>query len=124
MSPRVVVYSTTYCGYCVRAKMLLNRKGIAFTEMDVTDDDAKRAWLVTTTGRRTVPQIFIDDKPIGGFDELAAQEVVDLGGGAVAEEAQSGDHRGMGAEAGRNDKPLPLVPERPSHPGAGTDRGR
>lgn len=72
MSPRVVVYSTTYCGYCVRAKMLLNRKGIAFTEMDVTDDDAKRAWLVTTTGRRTVPQIFIDDKPIGGFDELAA----------------------------------------------------
>lgn len=43
---------------------------------------------------------------------------------AVAEEAQSGDHRGMGAEAGRNDKPLPLVPERPSHPGAGPGRGR
>jgi len=71
MSARVVMYSTTYCGYCVRAKMLLNRKRIPFTEIDVTHDDEKRAWLVAATGRRTVPQIFIDDKSIGGFEELA-----------------------------------------------------
>lgn len=70
--PAVVVYSTTYCGYCVRAKMLLQRRGIPFEEIDVTDDDARRAWLRTTTGRRTVPQIFIHGEPIGGCDELYA----------------------------------------------------
>ena len=67
----VVVYSTTYCPYCIRAKMLLKRRGYAFTEIDVTNDRDKRAWLVERTGMRTVPQIFIGDESIGGFDEMA-----------------------------------------------------
>ncbi len=68
---KVIVYSTNYCGYCVRAKALLKSKGIAFTEINVENDDAKRQWLIDTTGQRTVPQIFINEKSIGGFDELS-----------------------------------------------------
>jgi glutaredoxin 3 len=68
----VVVYSTTSCGYCVRAKALLGKLGIKFEEVDVSNDADKRQWLVQTTGRRTVPQIFINGEAIGGFDELAA----------------------------------------------------
>ena len=70
----ITVYSTNYCGYCVRAKMLLKKLGVKFQEIDVTNDPQKREWLVATTGRRTVPQIFINDNAIGGFDELAALE--------------------------------------------------
>jgi glutaredoxin 3 len=70
----VQVYVTTYCPYCVRAKSLLTRKGVAFTEIDVTEDAAKRAWLVDATGRRTVPQIFIDGRAVGGSDDLHALE--------------------------------------------------
>ena len=68
----VVVYSTNSCGYCVRAKALLAKLGIKYEEVDVSSDSDKRAWLVETTGRRTVPQIFIKGKAIGGFDDLAA----------------------------------------------------
>jgi glutaredoxin 3 len=68
----VVVYSTNSCGYCVRAKALLSKLGIKYEEVDVSSDSDKRAWLVETTGRRTVPQIFIKGKAIGGFDDLAA----------------------------------------------------
>lgn len=70
MSARVEVYVTTYCPYCTRAKMLLQRKGAAFTEIDVTHDLAKRKWLVVATGQHTVPQIFINGVSIGGSDEL------------------------------------------------------
>jgi glutaredoxin 3 len=70
----VVVYVTGYCPYCVRAKGLLKRKGVAFTEIDVTDDPDKRAWLVQATGRRTVPQIFINGTAVGGSDDLHALE--------------------------------------------------
>ena len=66
----VRVYSTLVCPYCIRAKLLLRDRGIAFEEIDVTRDPEARRWLVETTGRRTVPQIFIGDEPIGGFDEL------------------------------------------------------
>ncbi len=69
---RVRVYSTQICPYCVRAKMLLKDRNIAFEEIDVTGDHDKRDWLVETTGRRTVPQIFIGDEAIGGFDDLRA----------------------------------------------------
>ncbi len=69
---RVVVYTTSYCPYCMRAKLLLRGRGIAFDEIDVTGDDERRAWLTRETGRRTVPQIFIDGRPIGGSDDLAA----------------------------------------------------
>ena len=68
----VQVYTTDYCPYCVRAKALLQRRGIPYEEIDVSGDHEKRAWLVKTTGRRTVPQIFINGEPIGGSDELHA----------------------------------------------------
>lgn len=68
----VSIYTTVTCGYCRHAKALLQQQGVPFIEQDVTGDDARRAWLVETTGRRTVPQIFFGDEPIGGYDELSA----------------------------------------------------
>lgn len=72
--PVVTIYTTGYCSYCTRAKQLLGKKGVAFVEVDVSDDDERRAWLVETTGRRTVPQVFIGERSVGGFDDLAALE--------------------------------------------------
>ena len=68
----VTIYSTRVCPYCHAAKQLLSRRGIAFVEIDVSGDDARRKWLLERTGRRTVPQIFLGSDPIGGFDELEA----------------------------------------------------
>ncbi len=68
----VRVYTTRVCGYCVAAKRLLAARGITYHEIDVTFDEEKRVWLAQTTGRRTVPQIFIGDKSIGGYEELAS----------------------------------------------------
>jgi len=68
----VTVYTTRICPYCVAAKRLLAARGVPFEEIDVTGDDAKRAWLLEATGRRTVPQIFIRGEAIGGYDDLAA----------------------------------------------------
>jgi glutaredoxin 3 len=70
----VKIYTTRVCGYCIAAKRLLSQRGIAFEEIDVTGDQDKRDWLVEATGRRTVPQIFFDGEPIGGYDELAAMD--------------------------------------------------
>ncbi len=72
MPAEVVIYTTRVCPYCVAAKRLLGQRGIAYKEVDVSTDDAKRAWLVETTGRRTVPQIFIAGESVGGYDDLAA----------------------------------------------------
>lgn len=72
MTHRVRIYTTLLCPYCIRAKALLEERGIAFEEIGVGGDMAKRAWLLEVTGRRTVPQIFIDDDPIGGYDDLRA----------------------------------------------------
>lgn len=72
MSSRVVVYVTTYCSYCVRVKELLDRRQIAYDVIDVTDDHERRDWLVRTTKRRTVPQVFIDGVSVGGSDEVHA----------------------------------------------------
>jgi len=69
---RVQVYTTPSCPYCVRAKRLLEARGIPFVEIDLAFDDALRAEIMERTGRRTVPQIFIDERSIGGFEELAA----------------------------------------------------
>ena len=69
----VKVYTTRICPYCFSAKALLKKRDIPFEEVDVSSDHEKRTWLVKASGgRRTVPQIFIDDKPIGGSDELHA----------------------------------------------------
>jgi glutaredoxin 3 len=72
---RVEIYTTQVCPFCVRAKALLKRKGVEFEEIDVTDDAALRERMVELAGgRRTVPEIFINGKIIGGFDELNALE--------------------------------------------------
>jgi glutaredoxin 3 len=69
----VVVYSTGWCPYCDRAKALLGRKEVAFREIRVDEDPAERdAMLKRSGGRRTVPQIFVGDHHVGGFDELYA----------------------------------------------------
>ena len=64
------MYSTTWCGYCVRAKALLERRGLEYEEIVMDDDPAFREKLLEMTGRWTVAQIFIDDVPIGGYTEL------------------------------------------------------
>jgi glutaredoxin 3 len=72
MIAEVKVYTTQTCPYCIRAKALLKKRDVPFEEIDVSRDEEKRSWLVATSGMRTVPQIFIDGKPIGGSDELHA----------------------------------------------------
>ena len=69
---KIQLYSTTNCSYCRAAKQLLTERGLPFTEVDCSDDAATRARLVDETGRRTVPQIYFDSVPIGGFDDLRA----------------------------------------------------
>jgi glutaredoxin 3 len=70
--PKVQIYSKQQCPYCVRAKGLLDRKGVPYEEIDVENDDATRAWLVEATGQRTVPQIFVDGRSLGGFTDVDA----------------------------------------------------
>ena len=73
MSTEVKIYSTNSCPYCVRAKQLLERKGIAYTEINLSTEAAEvRMELMQKTNHRTVPQIFIGDEFIGGFDQLYA----------------------------------------------------
>jgi glutaredoxin 3 len=70
---RILVYSTPFCGYCAAAKRLLTAKGAEYTEIDVMmDPERRQEMLAKSGGRRTVPQIFIDGRHIGGFDELSA----------------------------------------------------
>jgi glutaredoxin 3 len=71
---RVVVYSKEYCSFCKRAKALLQSKNIAFEEVDVTSDAVLQEKVQRLSGRRTVPQIFIDGKSVGGFEELRELE--------------------------------------------------
>lgn len=68
--PQVTIYTTNYCPYCRAAKSLLKAKNIAFDEMNIENDSAKRQWLFKVTGQKTVPQIFINNQSIGGFEEL------------------------------------------------------
>jgi glutaredoxin 3 len=64
------MYTTQWCGYCVRAKALLDAKHVPYEEIPLDDDPAFRARIHELTGNWTVPQIFIDDEPIGGYTEL------------------------------------------------------
>ena len=71
----VEVYTTNYCPYCVRAKQLLDAKDVDYTEIDVTGNDEARIALVEKSGgRKTVPQIFINGKACGGYDDLQLLE--------------------------------------------------
>ena len=67
---RVRIYSTHWCGYCVRAKTLLESRGIEYEEISLDDDPGFRQKLFDLTGGWTVPQILIDGRPIGGYTEL------------------------------------------------------
>jgi glutaredoxin 3 len=71
---KIEIYTTPWCGYCARAKALLERKGAAFEETDVMEDSAKRTEMRERSRRTTVPQIFINGQHIGGSDDLAALE--------------------------------------------------
>jgi glutaredoxin 3 len=67
----IIIYTTNYCPYCVKAKQLLRKKGVEFEEIDLTNDDTGRIQLVEKSGgRKTVPQIFINGQHIGGCDDL------------------------------------------------------
>ena len=70
----VVIYSTLMCPYCVRAKHLLQRKGVDYQEVRVDLDDEQMRLMMQRSQRRTVPQIFIDDFHVGGYDDLATLE--------------------------------------------------
>ncbi len=67
---RIQIYTTRWCGYCVRAKALLDGKGLDYEEVSLDDDPAFRRNLHDLTGGWTVPQILIDGTPIGGYTEL------------------------------------------------------
>ena len=66
----IIVYSMDNCAYCEAAKALLTRKGLDFTEKNISNNDEQKKALMEKTGHRTMPQIFIDDKFIGGYNEL------------------------------------------------------
>lgn len=70
----IVMYSSGWCGYCQRARALLERKGLAFREIDVEQDAALRAEMIARSGKRSLPQIFIGSRHVGGFEELYALE--------------------------------------------------
>nr|WP_315261986.1 glutaredoxin 3 [uncultured Limnohabitans sp.] len=79
--PAVKMYTTAVCPYCIRAKQLLNAKGVAqIEEIRIDTDPEARAHMMEITGRRTVPQIFIGDTHVGGCDDLVA---LDAKGGLV-----------------------------------------
>ena len=68
---QIEVYSTDNCPWCIRAKSLLHTKGLDYEEIDISSDRVRALEMTERSGRRSVPQIFIDDEPIGGFDELS-----------------------------------------------------
>ncbi|HYN78598.1 MAG TPA: glutaredoxin 3 [Lamprocystis sp. (in: g-proteobacteria)] len=69
--PQVVIYATASCSYCVRARALLQRKGVEFTEIRVDGHPEQRREMIQRSRRHTVPQVFIDDHHVGGYDDLA-----------------------------------------------------
>ena len=72
-TPEIVMYSTGYCPYCDRARSLLARKGVGVQEIKIDEDPAQRDLMLQRSGgRRTVPQIFIGERHVGGFDDLAS----------------------------------------------------
>ncbi len=72
--PKVVMYATSWCPYCERARQLFAHKQVAFEEIDIESAPEKRAEMMARSGRRTVPQIFIGEHHVGGCDDLHALE--------------------------------------------------
>ena len=72
MTATVRIYTTRYCGYCRAAEQLLDRKQVRYEKLDITNDGETRRWLHQATGRTSVPQVFINGKSVGGYDDIAA----------------------------------------------------
>ena len=70
--PKIIIYTANLCPYCTMAKRLLDKKGAAYREINVDDEPGLRQDLMLKTRRRTVPQIYIGERHIGGFDDLYA----------------------------------------------------
>jgi glutaredoxin 3 len=90
-----VAYTTRWCGYCIAARHLLNRRQIPYAEVDVGGNAEARRWLAETSGRTSVPQIFVRGRSIGGFFELLA---LDRGHGLGLVRSSAEEHDG---DAGR-----------------------
>ncbi len=71
MAAGVIVYVGSFCGYCMRVTALLERRGISYTEINVEDHPGLRDELLAKSGRRTLPQVYVDDRYVGGAEELA-----------------------------------------------------
>ena len=76
--PKITIYTTPICPYCVRAKALLDDKHVPYTEVRVDEQPEKRMEMMQKSGRRTVPQIFVGEHHVGGFDDLY---ILDRSGG-------------------------------------------
>lgn len=70
--PEILIYSSSFCPYCIRVRRILKRKGVAYREIKVDFDPSRWVEMERRTRRRTVPQIFIGDLHVGGYDDLAA----------------------------------------------------
>jgi glutaredoxin 3 len=68
----VAIYTTPWCPYCHRAKSLLSRKGVVFDEIDAEDRPDLRRWLEQASGQSTVPQVFINNQPVGGYTDISS----------------------------------------------------
>lgn len=69
-TPEILMYSTSWCPYCERARALLGAKGVAYTDIDIDKQPERRDEMIARTGRRTVPQIYIGERHVGGCDDL------------------------------------------------------
>ena len=96
--PAIVMYTKSWCPYCDRAKALLREKGQAWTEIDIEEQDGRRVEMIERSGQSTVPQIWIGDRHVGGFDDLA--ELERRGAARPRERAGSRGGAGEGADRG------------------------
>ncbi len=78
MHPKILIYTSTICPYCIMAKRLFNKKSVQYTELNVDHKPGLREEMMQKTQRRTVPQIYIGDHHVGGFDDLHALEQSNL----------------------------------------------
>jgi glutaredoxin 3 len=74
--PNVVMYTTASCPYCIRARLLLDKKGVSYTDIRIDEQPEMRAEMEEKAQRSSVPQIFIDDFHVGGFDDMAEMDVM------------------------------------------------
>lgn len=75
--PEITIYTTPLCPYCLAAKRMLKKKGASFTEINVSDPAKREAMVARANGKHTVPQIFIGERHIGGFDDLSELDALE-----------------------------------------------